>query len=108
MDSIRVIYRMPNGVFASGNAHGGGGGLEQMFELMPGEKIIGISGRAGGVVGSIRFHTNQRISKVYGEGGPASFEPYELLLPRQSVVEGFIGHSGRLINSIGLRYRGGE
>lgn len=33
------------------------------------EYLIGVSGRAGWYVDSLRFHTNKRVSAVYGGAG---------------------------------------
>jgi hypothetical protein len=105
VDAIQVVYRLPNGRLQPGNHHGGNGGGATVFELMPGETIIGVSGMAGGVVGGIRLHTNKRVSKVHGVGDQGHNIPFELSIPAGGEFVGFTGRSGLVVDAVGLRYR---
>jgi hypothetical protein len=105
VDAIQVLYRLPDGGLRRAEQHGGNGGREQVFELLPGEQLIGISGQAGARVGSIQFHTNRRVSKRYGLGAAPDNTAFELPLPPNSEFVGFAGKSGSLLDAIGLRCR---
>jgi hypothetical protein len=105
VDAIQVVYRLPNGELQRADKHGGNGGREEVFELLPGEQLVGISGQAGGIVGSIRFHTNRRVSKKYGAGDAPHSAAFELPLPPNAEFVGFVGKSGGLLDAVGLRYQ---
>jgi hypothetical protein len=105
VDSIQVVYRLPDGSLQSAVAHGGEGGVAETFELMAGEEFVGISGKAGRHLGAVRFHTNRRVSKLYGMGPPPHQTPFELALPSGAEFIGFAGRSGLQIDAIALRYR---
>ena len=74
VDSIQMIYSMPDGRPLEAARHGGEGGRGVSFRLDQGEYIVGISGRYGEYVDSVRIRTNKRTSEVFGgRGGEREF-----------------------------------
>lgn len=85
------------GAMVAGKKFGGGGGRHTSFQLAQGESIQAINVKAGNVVDSIRFHTNTRISDVYGGSGGNR----EKLL--EGPVLGLLGRAGNVIDAIGVQ-----
>jgi hypothetical protein len=88
--------------------HGGDGGTIAVLRLGEDECIIGISGKYGRVVDSLRVHTNLRPSPITygGKGGDAEFNYWA---PTGTEIIGFYGREGRIVDAIGviLRWRDG-
>jgi hypothetical protein len=100
IDAIQAIYLMPDGRTAPGPQHGGRGGNPGVFRLDSDETILGISGRYGNTVDSLRFHTNKRTSPLFG--GRGGDRDYRIDVPNGSQFAGFTGRSGNTIDAIGL------
>lgn len=86
---------------------GGTGGGMSVFQLKPGERITGISGRrngpAGNYVYALQIHTNLRSSRMFGEGGPQrGASPFRFNVPAGHIATGFGTKSGRYLESISL------
>jgi len=102
IDSVQIVYALPDGRTYEGPVRGGRGGRLSVFILDPDEYVTGISGRSGDRVDSLRIHTNKRTSPLYG-GGRGNRE-YRFDAPPGSQVVGFTGRSARMIDAIGLVY----
>jgi Jacalin-like lectin domain len=102
VDSVQIIYSFPNGRPLEGAKHGGGGGRTATFRLEPGEYIVGISGRCGTYVDSLRIHTNRRVSQPFGGGG--GDREFRIDVPQGKQATGFAGRSGEYVDAIGLTY----
>jgi hypothetical protein len=102
VDSVQMIYSLPNGRPLEAAKHGGGGGGATSFRLEPGEYIVGISGRCGTYVDSLRIHTNRRTSQVFGGGG--GDRDFHIDVPEGNQATGFRGRSGEYLDAIGLTY----
>jgi hypothetical protein len=102
VDSVQMIYSLPNGRSLDRIRHGGGGGNVESFRLRPGEYIIGISGRCGAYVDSMRIQTNMRTSQLFGGGGGDM--GYQIEVPQGNQARGFVGRSGEYLDAIGLTF----
>ena len=102
VDSLQMIYRLPNGRPLEAPKHGGGGGRATSFRLEPGEYIVGISGRCGTYVDSLRIHTNRRTSQLFG--GSGGDRDFHIDVPEGNQATGFTGRSGEYVDAIGLTY----
>ena len=100
IDSIQVIYTLPNGSVVEGAVHGGRGGSSRSFSLDSDEYIIGLSGRSGDQIDSLRIHTNKRTSPTFG--GRGGNKDYKIDVPSGSQAIGFNGRAGRYLNAVGL------
>ncbi len=102
LDSVQVVYDLPDGSVVEGQRFGGSGGRQRIFRLDSDETLTGISGRYGSYVESLRIHTNKRISPLYGgTGGTGSFQ---VDVPNGSQAVGFVGRAGQYIDAIGLMH----
>jgi hypothetical protein len=102
VDSVQMVYEFPDHRTAVAAAHGGGGGKIDVFRLGPDEYIVGISGRSGQGVDSLRIHTNRRTSPLFGSGGGE--RDFRLEVPIGNQVLGFSGRAGDGLDAIGLIY----
>lgn len=103
VDSIQVAYADVNGTLQALPGIGGHGEREHLFILDADEYLVGVSGRSGAYVDSIRFHTNKRVSPTYGgAGGDVEFS---FLAPEGSEVVGFFGRADWYIDAIGILTR---
>ncbi len=102
VDSLQFVYGLPDGSSYEGPRHGGGAGAGNVFRLDNDEYIVGISGRSGDYIDSIRFITNKRSSPIYGGRGGA--RDYSLQVPAGNQAIGFTGRSGNYLDAIGLTY----
>ncbi|GIV69235.1 jacalin-like lectin [Caldilinea sp.] len=103
VDSIQVAYADADGNLQALPGIGGHGEREHLFILDADEYLVGVSGRSGAYVDSIRFHTNKRVSPTFGgEGGEVEFT---LLAPEGSEVVGFFGRADWYIDAIGILTR---
>jgi hypothetical protein len=89
---------------------GGTGGSAFSFPLQAGEKIVAISGftrgNSGDRVYGLQIHTNQRSSRMYGNGGDERGQvPFRLAVPEGFEFAGFFGNSGQALEAIGLLVR---
>jgi predicted flap endonuclease-1-like 5' DNA nuclease len=95
-------------VDADGNATGkppigGLGGEHHVFYLDDDEYLIGISGRAGWYIDSIRFHTNRRVSPTYG--GTGGDRDFSFEAPAGFEIGGLFGRSAWYIDALGVQVR---
>ncbi|BAM00996.1 MULTISPECIES: DUF4332 domain-containing protein [Caldilinea] len=103
VDSIQIAYVDAEGNLQALPGIGGHGEHEHLFILDADEYLIGVSGRSGAYVDSIRFHTNKRVSPTYGgAGGEVDFS---FLAPEGSEVVGFFGRADWYIDAIGILTR---
>jgi hypothetical protein len=102
VDSVQMVYGLPDGRTAQGPRHGGSGGGANVFRLDDDEYIVGISGRCGLHIDSLSIRTNKRTSPVYGgRGGDREFR---IDIPPGNQAVGFTGRSGNLLDAVGLTY----
>jgi len=102
IDRIQLIYSLRDGSIFEGAIHGGSGGNRQVFRLTDNEYIIGISGRYGEVLDSLRIHTNRRTSSLFGgRGGDRNFN---IEIPTGNQAIGLKGRSGKYLDAVGLEY----
>ncbi len=72
------------------------------FGLDPDEYIIGIAGRFGDRIDSIRFYTSKKNTPVYGgNGGTVDFG---YTAPAGQKIVAFIGRAGDNLDAIGVMY----
>ncbi len=102
VDAVQMIYALPDGRTVAGPRHGGGGGNPGSFRLERDERVVGISGRWGEGIDSIRIHTDKRDSTLFGGGG--GDHDYHISIPRDSEAVGFAGRAGEFLDAIGLTY----
>jgi hypothetical protein len=102
VDSVQMAYELPDGSSSTGPRHGGGGGQMNVFRLDSDEYVVGISGRFGEYVDSLRIHTNKRTSPMYGGNGGS--QDYRIDVERGSQAIGFLGRAGDYIDAIGLTF----
>src|SRR5258708_33475649 len=55
VDSVQLVYMLSDGRAVAGPQHGGARGVLNAFHLDADEYLIGISGRSGSYIDSIRF-----------------------------------------------------
>jgi len=102
IDSVQMIYSFPEGRPTEAARHGGGGGHAVNFRLERGEYIVGLSGRCGKYVDSLRILTNMRTSQLFG--GSGGEREYHIDVPDGNQALGFMGRSGEYIDAIGLTF----
>jgi hypothetical protein len=102
VDSVQMIYYLPGGRPIEAARHGGDGGRAASFRLEQGEYIVGLSGRCGTYVDSLRIHTNRRTSQLFG--GSGGDRDFRIDVPDDNQATGFIGRSGTYLDAIGLTY----
>lgn len=103
IDALQIIYQTRDGGIHHFPRNGGPGGQLYRFILHRGEFIMGISGRYGRFVDSIRIHTNRRVSPRYG--GIGGTHNYRAIAPSNTEIIGFFGRSGLYVDAIGIVVR---
>jgi hypothetical protein len=101
IDGLQITYA--NGVTESWG--GRGGDWNAVFEIFPGEELVGIIGKTGRRVDSIRFVTSTgRMSQKYG--GDGGTRDYSIRIPvgHENHALGFHGRAQDRIDRIGLVY----
>jgi hypothetical protein len=102
IDSIQAVYTLSDGSILEGNRRGGSGGRSESFRLGSDEYIIGLSGRYGQLIDSLRIHTNRRASQLFG--GSGGNRDYKIEVPAGNRGVGFSGRAGEYLDSIGLNF----
>ncbi len=103
LDALRFEYAGSDGTPGGNPPIGGLGGYHHVFYLDEDEYLLGISGRCGWYVDSLRLHTNKRVSDLYGgEGGERE---YALMAPAGHEIVGLFGHCDWYIDSLGVLLR---
>ncbi len=102
IDAIQFVYTLSDGRQLEGPLHGGTGGTYEVFRLGSDEHLLGISGRYGRYIDSIRFHTDRRTSPAYGgNGGNRDFRIY---VPQGNQAIGLVGRAKRYLDAVGLTH----
>lgn len=103
IDALRFEYVRADGTADGRPPVGGLGGNHHVFYLDDDEFLIGISGRCGWYVDGVRFHTNKRVSDLYGgQGGERDFA---LMAPPEYEISGLFGRSDWYVDALGVRVR---
>lgn len=99
VDSVQFVWELRDGRTDEGKRHGGGGGNQTHFELQDGETLVKITGRSGGFVDQLTFHTSRgRSFGPYGGGGGKDFT----LVPEHGdAILGLHGRAGHGLDAIG-------
>lgn len=104
VDGLQLVYSGADGVLIEMPHVGGRGGLHHTIKLDADEYLVGISGRCGRYIDSIRFHTNKRTSDRYG--GHGGDEEYRYEAAADSEVVGLFGRAAWFIDQLGVIVRG--
>lgn len=103
IDSIQVVWKLPDGSQQESEQRGGAGGSLEEFVLDADEYLTSITGKCGKYVGSITFHTNKRTSRTYGLGkGAGAGKTFKLTAPEGTAIKGFVGRSGMYLDALGI------
>lgn len=102
VDAVQITYILPNGRTLNSPRYGGSGGDRRVFRIDSDEYIVGLSGRYGQYIDSLRIHTNKRNSPLYGGRGGA--RAYNIEIASGNYAVGFIGRGGNYLDAIGLTY----
>lgn len=102
IDSIQFTYSLPNGTTATSQRHGGSGGRASAFQLAEDEYIVGLSGRYGDYIDSLRIHTNKRTSQLFG--GRGGDHDFQISVPAGNQAVGFTGRADEYMDALGLIY----
>lgn len=103
IDALRFDYVRADGTADGRPPAGGLGGNHHVFYLDDDEFLIGISGRCGWYIDGVRFHTNKRVSDLYGgQGGERDFA---LMAPPEYEISGLFGRSDWYVDALGIRVR---
>lgn len=102
VDAVQVSYILPDGRTLNSPRYGGDGGQRRVFRLDSDEYIVGLSGRYGRYIDSLRIHTNKRTSPVFG--GRGGDRDYNIELASGNYAVGFIGRAADYLDAIGLTY----
>ena len=103
IDALRFEYVQADGAAGGRPPVGGLGGVHHVFYLDDDEYLIGLSGRCGWYVDGVRFHTNKRVSDLYGgQGGERDFA---LMAPPEYEISGLFGRCDWYVDALGVRVR---
>ncbi len=102
VDAVQIIYILQDGRTLESPRYGGSNGDRRVFRIDSDEYIVGVSGRYGRYIDSLRIHTNKRTSPVFG--GRGGDRAYNIELPSGNYAVGFIGRAGNYLDAIGLAY----
>jgi hypothetical protein len=100
VDAVQAVFMLSDGRTVQGTRHGGSGGNVGVFRLDRDEYVIGLSGRCGERIDSLRIQTNKRTSQVFG--GRGGSQDYRIDVPAGNQAVGFTGRSGQYLDAIGL------
>lgn len=103
IDALRVDFVRADGQADGRPPLGGLGGAHQVFYLEEDEYLTGISGHCGWYVDAMRFHTNKRVSDLYG--GHGGEREYALHAPPGFEIAGFFGQADWYVDALGAILR---
>lgn len=106
VDAIQLKYLDANDVLVELPKIGGHGfpsASHHVVTLEPGEVIIGVSGRSGGYVDSIRIQTNKRVTDSFG--GFSGVHEFHFAAPENSEIVGFFGRADWFVDALGVVVR---
>lgn len=103
INAIQFDYETAGGDTTGRPPIGGLGGEHHEFFLDKDEYLTGISGRAGWYVDSIRFHTNKRVSDVYG--GSGGDHDFSFEAPDGYEIGGLFGRAAWYLDAVGINVR---
>ena len=103
LDALRFEWIGSDGTPGGHPPIGGLGGYHHTFYLDEDEYLIGISGRCGWYVDSVRFHTNKRVSDLFG--GAGGEHEYALMAASGEEIAGLFGRCDWYIDALGVQLR---
>jgi predicted flap endonuclease-1-like 5' DNA nuclease len=103
VDGLQFVCEDASGAVIELPHLGGKGGFHHTITLDPDEYLVGISGRSGRYVDSIRFHTSKRTTDQIG--GPSGGDTYHFEAAPNGEVGGLFGRADWFIDKIGIIVR---
>ena len=106
VDAVQFTYVDDNDVLVLMPKIGGHGfpsASHHVVKLEAGEAIIGVSGRHGHYVDSIRIQTNKRVTESFG--GFSGEHEFRFTAPENSEIVGFFGRADWFIDALGVIVR---
>ena len=103
VDGLQFVYQEAGGALVEMAHLGGRGGLHHTITLDADEYLVGVSGRCGRYIDSIRFHTNKRTTDSYG--GHGGEDEYRYEAATGSEVAGLVGRADWFVDQLGVIVR---
>jgi hypothetical protein len=103
INAIQTVYVNVLGQKYESPWHGGAGGTLSVFTLAPDEYITRVNGKYGAFMDHLEIITNKGHFK--GWGGTGGQIGFVYNAPPGSKIHGFFGHSGDLLDSIGVFFK---
>jgi predicted flap endonuclease-1-like 5' DNA nuclease len=103
VDGLQFVCEDASGSVVELPHLGGKGGFHHTITLDADEYLVGISGRSGRYVDSIRFHTSKRTTDAIG--GPSGQDTYHFEAAPNGEVAGLFGRADWFIDQIGIIVR---
>jgi hypothetical protein len=100
--AVQMQFTLPDGRTRPSALRGASGCHQNTFHLDSDEYIVGLSGRYDTYIHSLQIHTNKHTSPLFGGSGGTQEYSIEVEIENQGI--GFVGSSGRYLNSIGLAF----
>jgi hypothetical protein len=102
IDALQMVLQTHDGLLHYLGSDGGPGGAEDVFTLDAGEYLIGISGKYGDRIDTIRFITNMKTSQDFG--GSGGHTDFAFTATQGYQIVGFFGRSGDRVDAVGVIY----
>jgi predicted flap endonuclease-1-like 5' DNA nuclease len=103
VDGLQFVCEDASGAVVELPHLGGKGGFHHTITLDADEYLVGISGRSGRYVDSIRFHTSKRTTDAIG--GPSGEDAYHFEAAPNGEVAGLFGRADWFVDKIGIIVR---
>jgi hypothetical protein len=100
--AVQLQFVLTDGRDWTSTQRGSSGCKQNSFHLASDEYIIGLSGKYDTSIHSLKIRTNKRTSPLFGGSGGTQEFNIDVDVGNQGI--GFVGSSGRYLNSIGLNF----
>jgi hypothetical protein len=100
--AVQMQFVLPDGRTWTSPQRGASGCHQSSFHLDSDEYVVGLSGRYDTYINSLQIRTNKRTSLLFG--GSEGTQEYNIDVEVGNQGVGFVGSSGRYLNSIGLNF----